>query len=1781
MEATIEENYKELRHLTQMYKNIENDSVENYIKFFKNLKISLEESSETKNSETKNSQFVVDHFQKLVSQNKKNLSGSTLTPLETNYQNLYIKTYGKEIHFLIDPLLNDIDDIIAFIYFYMLTYECFKDVPNISNNFIKMVINIEDVAIVNSNLYENVEKAATKLYDAFKDRSKIINLEIKKFEKPTSPSLKRSENVNNVEYMLLSTNGRIKSGDIKIQKTPHIRGGSIVNSGNIVNRGKALLEQIRIDNEKKDVHITIFLLRGIRTLSIETIKNLKKEDINIQVIANGADIFSNEDGSCPSNIRCGTKIREKKDTERKEIFNDYLNFINMCDENKIKFFCFPLKRADRPFTVQFIKEIKEVETIDLLVSSVHSAESLRTCLIELREALPENIQQYCFPDTEDAIVKDSDAYKQYGSFLIDLLSVMTVPLQSELKIRTLIMFEETITNTYKTMSDIQKYSDEELTFVLTQEELPKIYKHSTDALELCYGYSVGGESHRVNSKIEEKDKKSFEELQLKYKIEYNSSTNPPSNENDLLPIPDFEINKTEKLEIYSLFLSKTPATLEGTRGGFYIPVPTNSDRDLINPEIAILSNEARITEEKNIYYAGVGPIITNNKIVNTDREKKERSLNINEIKQIENEDFAIITDRNDLYTGGSIGPNGVLLNSSGGKYGKFRMNTFYINDKMTRELMSDYTKFRDANKDLIFIVYLNKLKDNKTKGGYEKIIKEMSSFYDYCIDKHIGPDKSKPAPLTGLTDFIGLQIKSRCQTWVRKIKGDTNLKLTAHNTIPVPHFQTFFYLDEKGEKIYTDHLNKYFESINVKITAENEKIPDTTKHKPLLIIADSVSNYKNSYKEMLYFFTRFMRVGYGTIYPLQITNGTNISLTEIDPLFNGNAFVNLDETLQTRFGGPLDTYEESKSKKYEYKVTFLESEQTPEAKTLNIATYNVLNSKLNTNSTFAKLVLKKEDIDIYNETIEKVNMLALKPLNTELENGENFLTKYNIIRELYIILQIYDMYIKKYVITLQEVTPDFCKKIVDYLTLMNGNKPIDYYYCPGTSEFTKYMGIMIISPFKIETPNHFFCNQKSIMTEKKTGFIISSYEVTGSVNETINLKETSLDVKETSEDVKEPSKHVRQSIHKIKNIPIGNKYFDYNPVILCKINGITVMTSHYPANDAKTDVFTTNINYCLEKLGIQTGKKIFTCDFNNNIYFTKPELRENFEKNSKLICPTEKTAYDDVEPQQSMRLLNDNTNIYTTMTDGFYFNNVDYVLGSKKESPLDLIIKDRVLDETTYINFDIKNIKDNSFKSETEQLRKLNLVYVLYKMKENYGDIEKYMTVNERGNYSFKEHSINISDLKELLNYVKQMIDPINEQIDKNIMINKKILLTNTGFVYSFIDDIKPYTNRVLNVDEKIEIVGKIFSSEVPEVASQLDVEKQSFSVMKQLMSEINKLIGNIPDSDPNNKRFNDVFNVINTGGYNTIQLLYGITIKNLEEEETKAREKMLKILEDTYLPMVKPFHLNKKFKDYKILNAKSIDGIWSNFDVTVENKTALFPESEYLHHVIFNDTRVPSNLQVTSDELTTDTYPINESKTKSIDLKDIGYSYFSLESIEGMKGNKYILNIQPDNLRKEPLKYDYTQNKIIEIYGPNLINQFSDHICVKLELTMNESSTLPPLNTSQSYSKSNTTQPALAGLNNLGSRPGSNNLGSTPGSNTNSIAAPPKKPPARMVLAKSAVNGAKIAANTIASIFTSTGGYTKKHKYIKSKTNKVKIGKTLKPKKQKRKKTYKRLFRR
>ena len=1016
------------------------------------------------------------------------------TPENFVADSTFTSTYGRVVYFLIDPLFNDIDDVIAVLYFLCLAIECCPPGP-LSQPYVTIYLDCDDInqvtplksAAVNANVLALIKLLNIIIQKSTKNIS-LLNMNGAELRKPGTPvPFERDPSKEpGTEYMLMAFNAH----DMKLNKE----------QVKDINLSKLEIERPEPTQPKMsgvlvtDIDVTVFVLRGVADHANHLLEYINATYTKVNVIANGADIFSHEDGSCPSNIRFGTKIQEAEHSIRKQIFDSYIKFVKQSTQSttadsKTNFYCFPLKRSERPFTLIFEESDTDIQAKTSISASTEvrtvSSENLNSTFISIRNELSKiesgvhNLAEICFPDKDNLSVGGCEAYKQYGSFLIDMITVMHAPREKPKLTRTLCLFTEKIDlSVFKNKVAIEQYSDRELTFTIQPNLMKKLYQHSKEALSCCYGVPIDG--------------------------------------------LDTQLNAIPKLERYTRYLSKTPCTLESSvMFAAYNPKPmkfnetTGINVNLINPECSILSNDTRVKI---------------NRAIEID-EKSPETRTPNDVPEVVyDDDFAIILDRNDTFIGGSVGPNGVLRNCNGPTYGLYRMNTIYQDEEQTRALMRDYIHFRDTKKVEVFKLYVYKLsksgENNKTVEQFENIIKLLYNFYSWALT-------DRP---TDVLEFLGMGIKSRCQTWARLKKDNDTPKLTAHNTIPVPHFQTVFYI--KDEKKYDDALKAYFEKNN----EENEITFDIF-----------LENFNSKYIQLIYFLTRSMRDPYGNNYAIRVSNGyTAVAHSNTDPIFNGRAFVDLDSTYNLIKGA-----QEQSGKRHlpvsQPIVVRLENTPPPSIiseSTIKIATYNVLESKLAGFETFTKQKIKEEHITHYNLfikkylkdddyykdiifTLDKTTDKGINSIKDPVLKNESLL-EFNKIREIKIIIQLFIILKQGYTVTLQEVNPFFSKKIIDILTAMglNFKDDYDYLYCRGNTAFSKYIGPMLITPGKIDKKYYFYCHTNTIMSDTLTGYVDHGFD---------------------------------SNYQRFRNF--------YNPVLVCYMKGRCIITTHFPAEKKYTNYY--------------------------------------------------------------------------------------------------------------------------------------------------------------------------------------------------------------------------------------------------------------------------------------------------------------------------------------------------------------------------------------------------------------------------------------------------------------------------------------------------------------------------------------------------------------------------------------------------------------------------------
>ena len=106
-----DETYRILTNTTHSYNNIEYQKLKNgSLNHYGNLLGLLNETIKLVNIKPLNNKPVNNSYLELLKAHFQN---------ETIENTTFTNVYGNEIYFLIDPLLNDIDDIIAFLYFFI------------------------------------------------------------------------------------------------------------------------------------------------------------------------------------------------------------------------------------------------------------------------------------------------------------------------------------------------------------------------------------------------------------------------------------------------------------------------------------------------------------------------------------------------------------------------------------------------------------------------------------------------------------------------------------------------------------------------------------------------------------------------------------------------------------------------------------------------------------------------------------------------------------------------------------------------------------------------------------------------------------------------------------------------------------------------------------------------------------------------------------------------------------------------------------------------------------------------------------------------------------------------------------------------------------------------------------------------------------------------------------------------------------------------------------------------------------------------------------------------------------------------------------------------------------------------------------------------------------------------------------------------------------------------------------------------------------------------------
>lgn len=423
---------------------------------------------------------------------------NVLNELQTRFN----KQYSQEIIILTDPLLNDIDDCIAIVYLFHVCLESLKLIKKVDSTFnLRIVINTCDVETIGEKRGGLCHIVAEKL----------------------------------VSYCTLKLDSQtIPRSDFQVIKE--------------INSYDTISELSEYPN------VTLFLIRGLRSQTNNLLQRLITKEKIIKIIANGADTFSQEDNSTPSNVRCGTKIHDGSD--RAAIFNDYLNFIKQT--KSVSFRCFPLKRVDRPFTFKIgdkglknedgtfnnnpcltVKSGEGERLLDLLdgIRTTLNTFSKTNAVLELTydemtnfvkikedEVIkPLGFGDIIFPNVNDKIIDPEycQAYSDYGSFLIDLLAIMSsgrvIPETSKNQQRFLVQFTETITESYETITDAQNAQDNQIRFnfdkVVDHEKVLKaLFDHSEALIDTYFGTGIDS----PDPKIKNYKRKEAERLIYKY-----------------------------------------------------------------------------------------------------------------------------------------------------------------------------------------------------------------------------------------------------------------------------------------------------------------------------------------------------------------------------------------------------------------------------------------------------------------------------------------------------------------------------------------------------------------------------------------------------------------------------------------------------------------------------------------------------------------------------------------------------------------------------------------------------------------------------------------------------------------------------------------------------------------------------------------------------------------------------------------------------------------------------------------------------------------------------------------------------------------------------------------------------------------------------------------------------------------------------------------------------------------------------------------------------------------
>ena len=154
----------------------------------------------------------------------------------------------------------------------------------------------------------------------------------------------------------------------------------------------------------------------------------------------------------------------------------------------------------------------------------------------------------------------------------------------------------------------------------------------------------------------------------------------------------------------------------------------------------------------------------------------------------------VINDRNMPLGSTSCGPNGVLIDCQGEKYGPNRMNLFNESIEKTTALLNDYIEFRNKNLNAIFEMYVKKIndsaetmkldpsKDQQLAMELQDDYKNVATMFSLILSK---------SSSSSLSD-CGIDVVSFCQTWLRNGSkvGDAQFSVMS------PHFQTRFFVSD-------------------------------------------------------------------------------------------------------------------------------------------------------------------------------------------------------------------------------------------------------------------------------------------------------------------------------------------------------------------------------------------------------------------------------------------------------------------------------------------------------------------------------------------------------------------------------------------------------------------------------------------------------------------------------------------------------------------------------------------------------------------------------------------------------------------------------------------------------------------------------------------------------------------------------------------------------------------------------------------------------------------------